>query len=116
MKVAIAIGILLAAGAAQAQPARRDIWTEMEQDNQRRTAQAQAALRPTRAEVIGNSLADLLSTGWQVASMTPGAMGPSFLLFNLPAGQKKWVLCDLRAIDGLNQLADQPVSRCMALN
>lgn len=113
-----ALALLLGMDAALAQ--RRDPFEEMRPQNQQFQQQmqqqqkrTQAANRATKAEPVPSSLEQLLTSGWAVVGNSMGPMGTQLVL---RSQGDRWILCDLRVVDGLGNLEDQPISRCLALN
>ncbi len=117
---AAALALSVAGGAATAQQ-RPDPFEQLRRENeqfqQRMRQQAertQAANVATKAEPMPQSLEQLLTSGWTITSSGTGPMGTQLVL-HMPQ-RRAWALCDLRVVDGVGNLQDQPVSRCMALN
>jgi len=99
---------------------RPDPWTQLQQQNEQFRQQMQqqeqrtrAANVATKAEVLPYSLEQMLTSGWAITSSGMGPMGTQFVLHN---GGGRWVLCDARLVNGLGQIEDRPISRCVALN
>ena len=115
-----ALALLATAGTASAQQ-RPDPFEQLRRQNeqfqqrmQQQAERTQATNFSTKAEPMQQSLEQLLAGGWSVTSSSMGPMGTQLVLY-MPQ-RRAWALCDLRVVDGLGNLADQPVSRCLALN
>ena len=108
----VALTLTMIVGIASAQ---RPTPSPMEDSNKKMAQerqQTQAANRPTKAEPMASSLAQLLSEGWRITSGGIGPMGTQLVI----TAHDRWALCDIKMTDGLGDLIEQPISRCMALN
>lgn len=116
----MAATLVISAGVAQAQQRSNpfaDFDQRMRQDRaemERQAQQTKAAQRPTKAEPMAQSLADLLNRRWTIVG---SAMMGSMLVLHSPSGGiPSWAMCEVAVKDGLGSLLPQPTSLCLALN